>query len=76
MELKASGRFISDAFLRVSLSNLSSSKVLHFVLAETSFTKYCISSNRRSQHLNEVVKCDTYLRVALLREALISKLGK
>ena len=62
MELQASGRFISDAFLRVLFSNLSSSKVVHFVLVETTFTKYCISSNKCSQCLLnfEAVRCGTY----------------
>ena len=51
MELKDSCRFISDAFLRVLFSNLSSLKVVHFVLVEKTFTKYCISSNKRPQAL-------------------------
>ena len=62
MALKASGRFISDAFLRVSFWNLSSSKVAHFVLVETTFTMYCISSNKRPRHLLnfEAVRCGVY----------------
>ena len=46
MKLKASGKFISDASLQVPFSNLSSSKLVHFVLAETTFTKYCIFYNK------------------------------
>ena len=55
------GRFISDAFLRVLFSYLNSSKVVHFVLVETTFTKYCISSNNCPQHLLnlEAVRCGT-----------------
>ena len=44
--MKASCRFLIDAFLRVSFSNLSSSKFVHFVLLEITFTKYCIYSNK------------------------------
>ena len=70
MELKASGRFISDTFLRVTLSNLSSSNVVHFVLAETRFSKYCISSDKRPRHLLnfEAIRCGAYKRVALIKE--------
>ena len=77
IELKASGRFIRDAFLRVLFSNLSSSKVVHFVLAETNISKYCISSNKRAQHLLnfETVRCGTYYRVALGKLAML-KLAK
>ena len=46
MELKASDRFVRDALLRVSFSNLGSWKVVHFVLVETAFTKYGVSSNK------------------------------
>ena len=62
MELKAIGRFISDAFLRMSFSNLSSSKVVHFAFVETIFTKYCISSNNCLRHLLnfEAVKSGVY----------------
>ena len=70
MELKASHRFISDAFLRVSLWNQSSSKVAHFFLVETAFTKYCISSNKRfRQVLNlKAARCGADYRVALIKE--------
>ena len=59
MELKVSGKFISDEFLQALLSNLSSSKVVHFALVEITFTKYCISSNKCLWHyLNfEAVRC-------------------
>ena len=70
MELKASHRFISDAFLRVSLWNQSSSKVAHFFLVETAFTKYRISSNKRfRQVLNlKAARCGADYRVALIKE--------
>ena len=48
MELKASYRFVSDALLQVLFSNLSPWKVVHFVLVETAFTKYGVSSNKHS----------------------------
>ena len=62
MELKASGRFISDAFSRLSFSNLSSSKVAHFVLVEATFTKYGNSSNKCPRHLLhfEAVTCGAH----------------
>ena len=70
MEFKTSGRFIRDAFLRELFSNLSSSRVMHFVLSETNFTEYFISSNRYARHLLnfETVQCGTYYRVALITE--------
>ena len=54
IELKASCRFVSDAFLQVSFSNLSLSKIVHFALVETTFTKYWISSNKRPRKLLDV----------------------
>ena len=46
MSLDGKGRFISDAFLRVLFSNLILSKVVHFVLTEKTFNKYCMFSNK------------------------------
>ena len=69
MELEAGGRLISDAFLRVQFPNFSSSKVVHFVLGETTLTKYRIFSNKRPRRLLnfETVRCGAYQRAVLIR---------
>ena len=39
MELKVGSRFISDAFLSVQFSDLTSSNAVNLVVGETTFTK-------------------------------------
>ena len=47
MELEVGGRFISDAFLPVWFSNLSSSNVVYLAVGETTFAKYSSACCRK-----------------------------
>ena len=55
------GRVISDTFSQVQFSTLNSSKVVHFVLSETTYNKYHISPNKPQRLLNfETARCGAY----------------